>query len=207
MKPSYIEKLIRDHGGEITAHILDVWMRRFNLTATDLAAKLPANKRSIEAWRAGRYKIPLFLWRALRDIEKEKENNCVTPLTRATPWLRAAQHKISELTQLQENWDSYGSPPIQPSAIEQASESLKYLSVLHLPHPQIFPVPGGGLQIEFQQEGRELEIEFLPDGSIEYLMVATDNEMREGSILPSSSGDLYRLAFWLQGKQAAALQV
>ncbi len=49
-----------------------------------------------------------------------------TPLARATPWLRAAQHKISELARLAENWDSYGSRPIQSMAIEQASIAIEH---------------------------------------------------------------------------------
>lgn len=126
--------------------------------------------------------------------------SCATPVARSTPWLRAAQQKISELARLAENWDSYGSRPIQSSAIEQASKAIEYLSDISLPPPQIFPVPGGGLQLEFEQDGRELEIEFLPDGSTEYLMIASNGEMREGSIPSGSKGDLYRLAYWLQGK-------
>jgi hypothetical protein len=129
--------------------------------------------------------------------------SCATPLARATPWLRAALSKISELAQLEVNWDSYGSRPIQSAAIEQASKAIEYLSDINLPPPQIFPVPGGGLQLEFEQDGRELEIEFLPDGSTEYLMVASNGEMREGPIPSGSKGDLYRLAYWLQGKQVA----
>jgi hypothetical protein len=128
----------------------------------------------------------------------------VTPLAKATPWLRAAQLKISELAQLAENWDSYGSRPIQPRAIERASAALDCLSYINLPAPQIFPVPGGGLQLEFEQGGRELEIEFLPDGSRGYLMVAENGEMSEGSIPAGSKGDLYRLAYWLQGKLDSA---
>ncbi len=123
----------------------------------------------------------------------------VTPLTRATPWLRAAQLKISELAKLAENWDSYGSPRIQSAAIEQASRALDCLSSINLPPPQIFPVPGGGIQMEFEQNGRELEIEFMPDGAIGYLMVADNGEMREGPISPALSGDLCRLAYWLLG--------
>jgi hypothetical protein len=124
----------------------------------------------------------------------------VTSLAEASSWLRAAQRKISELAQLTENWDSYGSHPIQRVAIERASDAIGCLSTINLPAPQIFPVPGGGLQLEFEQDGRELEIEFFPDGSTEYLMVASNGEMREGSIPSGSKGDLYRLAFWLQGK-------
>ena len=132
-------------------------------------------------------------------------------LGRSSPdtWLRLAQQKISRLSQLTENWDSYGSRPVQQAAIEQASGLLFKLANLNLPHPHIVPVPGGGIQLEFQQESRELEIEILPDGLTEYLMVDKDGEMLEGSIHSGSPSDakddLYRLVHWLQGKQVAAV--
>jgi hypothetical protein len=139
-------------------------------------------------------------WQWLEDRPSSLAGNSVTPVVYATAWLREAQHKVFELTQLRENWDSYGSRRIQQAAIEQTSAALRHLSMINLPSPQIFPVPGGGLQLEFEQDGRELEIEFLPDGSTEYLMVDSNGEMREGSIPTGSKGDLYRLAYWLQGK-------
>ncbi len=131
----------------------------------------------------------------------------VTPLSEASLWLRSAQRKISTLAQLPENWDSYGSPAIHQAAIEQAAEVLACLSDLDLPDPHIVPVPGGGIQLELQQEKRELEIEILPDGSIEYLLVAERGEMKEGAIPSGSRGEIYLLAYRLQGKQAAAHQL
>ncbi|MGH9839320.1 MAG: hypothetical protein ACREEM_11110 [Blastocatellia bacterium] len=130
----------------------------------------------------------------------------VTPLADANQWLRNAQRKITELKQLPENWDSYGSRTIQQAAIEQAGNLLARLSKLDLPRPQIFPVPGGGIQFEFRQDRRELELEILPDGSIEFLIVINSSEMREGAIPSGSLGEIYRLAYWLQGKQVAAYQ-
>lgn len=120
-------------------------------------------------------------------------------------WLHLAESKISELSKLPENWDSYGSRAIQQAAIEQASALLVKLANQNLPQPDIFPVPGGGIQLEFQQESRELEIEILPDGLTEYLTVNEDGEMLEDSIPSGSQDDLYRLALWLQGKQVAAV--
>lgn len=116
-------------------------------------------------------------------------------------WIRQADQKISELSQLPENWDGYGSRSIQQAAVEQASALLSKLASFNLPAPQIFPVPGGGIQLEFRQDSRELEIEILPDGSIEYLTVNEEGQMSEGSVLPN---DVYRLAHWLQEKLLAA---
>lgn len=128
----------------------------------------------------------------------------VTPIEQANPWLLSALRKVADLAELPEGWDSYGSRQIQQAAIERVSDVLNTLSCLNLPLPQIFPVPGGGIQIELRQDGRELEIEILPDGSIEYLLVLADGEMSEGAIPPASQGELLRLVFKLQGKQSAA---
>lgn len=125
----------------------------------------------------------------------------VTPLADANPWLRNAQRKITELKQLPENWDSYGSRPIQSAAIEKAADLLAILSKLNLPQPQVFPVPGGGIQFEFQQDRRELELEILPDGSIEFLIVTNGDEMREGAIPSVSMAEIYLLVYELQGKR------
>lgn len=119
-------------------------------------------------------------------------------------WLHLAESKISELSKLPENWDSYDSRAIQQPAIEQATALLFKLANLNLPPPDIFPVPGGGLQLEFQQESRELEIEILPDGQTEYLTVNEDGQMSEGSISVGSQNELYRLAHWLQGEVLVA---
>lgn len=116
-------------------------------------------------------------------------------------WLAQAVQKIAELSALPENWDGYGSRSIQQTAVEQASSLLPGLASFNLPAPQIFPVPGGGIQLEFQQEARELEIEILPDGSMEYLTMNEEGQMSEGFVLPA---DIYRLAHWLQAELLAA---
>lgn len=111
--------------------------------------------------------------------------------------VKTVVEKIAELARLSENWDSYGSRPIQPAAIEKTIELLRELSKFDLPLPQIFPVPGGGIQLEWQNAERELEIELLSDGSVEFLIVDEEGEMREGQISPYSSAEIYRLVHWL----------
>lgn len=135
----------------------------------------------------------------------ETQWGAITPLlAEADLWLRPAQRKISELAQLPENWDSYGSRSIQPAAIKQAADLIAYLSKFNLPSPHIFPVSGGGIQLEFEQGGRELEIEILPDGSLEFLKVDEKGEMQEGKVLSGSEPEIRRLVYWLQGRRVEA---
>ncbi len=132
----------------------------------------------------------------------EAQWGVVTPLSEMNSWLRSAQRKVSELANLPPGWDGYNSRPVQQQAIERTLNILKCIAGLRLPRPQIFPVPGGGLQVEFSQDGRELEIETLPDGSVEYLITDPGGHMVENSIPANSNAEIYRIIYWLQGKAA-----
>jgi len=108
-------------------------------------------------------------------------------------WLSASLKKIGELRELRAGWDSYNAQPIQERAIQEGSDLLMYLARLDLPEPRIVPTSAGGIQLEFQKDERELELEILPDGSIEFLTV----EMQEGTVLAITSSRMFELANWL----------
>ncbi|MEJ7859995.1 MAG: hypothetical protein WKF90_00015 [Pyrinomonadaceae bacterium] len=114
----------------------------------------------------------------------------------SSSWLRRAQQKLRELSELRDNWDSYGSRPIQQKASETAAELLTETAKFGLPEPQIFPVPGGGLQLEWDNAKCELELGILPDGEMEFLITDSKGEMLENRISPSWMGEIYRLANW-----------
>jgi hypothetical protein len=97
-------------------------------------------------------------------------------------WLRSAQEKLEELSKLPENWNSYGSRPIQSGAIETAANLLSDLIKINMPEPKIFPVSGGGIQLEWENSKCEFELEIMPDKSIEYLIVDEKGEMHEGKL-------------------------
>ena len=125
----------------------------------------------------------------------------VTPIESTNQWQREAQQAIARLARLPVNWDGYGSLPIKQPAIERAADLVTLLARFSImPRPQIFPVSGGGLQLEFQRVNRELELEVMPDGSIEYLTVNEIGYMREGSITSPDAKEVVILAHWLQGK-------
>ena len=49
------------------------------------------------------------------------------------------------------------------------------LQGLPLPTPRVCPVTGGGIHFAWQVQDREVEIEILPDGSAEYLVVEKES--------------------------------
>ena len=122
----------------------------------------------------------------------------------ATPGLIDALRTISNLVRLDDNWDSYGSPRIQQAAVERVVQVLCAADGEDPPPPRIVPVSGGGLQIEWAAGVRELEIEMLPDGSIEFLKVEA-NEMTEAPLPPEETYLIVpKLLRWLSGKGVQA---
>ncbi|HLY59996.1 MAG TPA: hypothetical protein VKV95_04450 [Terriglobia bacterium] len=107
----------------------------------------------------------------------------IVPLFMATPEFAESLRTISTLAKLPANWDSYGSPAVQTPAVQRAVEVLAACQALCPTAPRIVPVAGGGLQIEWDVKSRELEIEVLPNGSIEVLMV--EGEMMIETPLPA----------------------
>ena len=94
--------------------------------------------------------------------------------TPALPSLERAREKLLSLRDLPENWNTYGSPPIEEAAIKAGERFLDLLSTM-----AVVPVSGGGVQFEI---GGALEIEFLPDGSCEVLVEFTDGQITAGTI-------------------------
>lgn len=105
--------------------------------------------------------------------------------------------KLAELSILPDNWDGYGSPSLQPAVKEAAADLIGILCEAGAPLPHFAPVSGGGLQLEWQRNGRELELEILPNGDLAFLKVYESGEMEEG-LLPRSFHDhVVELVQWL----------
>lgn len=118
-------------------------------------------------------------------------------------WLRSARKKLEELAALPQNWNSYGSRPIQPEAIETTANLLSDLAKIKMPEPQIFPVSGGGIQLEWENSKCELEIEVLPDKSIEYLIVDEEGNMHEGQMPQYNLIELACLTNWFVSERSS----
>lgn len=130
----------------------------------------------------------------------------VTALSDAQSWIRESFRKLNEFSRLSENWDGYGSRPIQPAAIQQAASLVEQLSQFVIPAPQIFPVPGGGLQFEWKNAKCEMELEILPDGTMEFLIEDIEGQMREGVISPTYE-NLSRLILWFNCQRASVIEL
>lgn len=103
---------------------------------------------------------------------------------------REIHERLNELSNLPDNWNSYGAPRVDKTALNMTRAILRqvYLELADAPKPFVAPGSDGGLGIEFTTvSGNELLVDVHPDGTAEYLMeivdTGTQNEERsEGQI-------------------------
>ncbi|MBX3465153.1 MAG: hypothetical protein ACK53T_02715 [Planctomycetota bacterium] len=70
--------------------------------------------------------------------------------------------RLNALLCLPQNWNTYGSMPIAAATIRRAFQFMVHALPLQAPAPAIVPTPSGGIQLEWHQDGLDLEIELLP---------------------------------------------
>ncbi len=110
---------------------------------------------------------------------------------------------LENLKYLSDDWDGYGSPRIDLSIIQSADNLLKNLySRSSSPTPQAVPIPGGRIQLEWDRDGKSLEIEFEDVQTIRYLKWWPDKGVEEEGVLPVSELDKIRqLLEWLTAEE------
>lgn len=112
-------------------------------------------------------------------------------------WFVDAIDDIRRLTELEQNWDGYGSPPIGARVFETTVFLLGRFAIEanRLPVPNLAPVTGGGLHLEFGVGSKELEIEVLPDTSIEVFL--TEGHFEQESQMRADWLNVTAVADWL----------
>jgi hypothetical protein len=89
--------------------------------------------------------------------------------------------------------------------LEEARRLLAEMEPYVMPTAHIGPVSGGGLGIEWRLGGRDLNLEILPDGSIEYLKAEKTptgfdvDRMEDGQIDRDQLTKVHQLVRWLLG--------
>jgi len=92
-----------------------------------------------------------------------------------------AIYEVIRLRELEENWDSYGSPPLKVETINKSIALIKSVPMEDLPVPHVIPTADGGIQFEWGGI-RGLEIEVTQNGEIEYLKCENGEPVEESSI-------------------------
>jgi len=92
---------------------------------------------------------------------------------------------IDEVAALPQNWDTYGSPPIQRPALDAARRLLHIGEAEGLPEPHILPISGGGVQLEWYTPTHGLELVIHASGEFEYVLVNRPEGVVAEGDLPS----------------------
>ncbi len=113
-------------------------------------------------------------------------------------------NRVGQLITLPKNWDSYGGNVINEDCVGRAVEILKHLIDLRdrtgisLPVPFVAPLSSGGIQIEWEEGERYLELTLVPEASdIEYFAgdrTSVGELSLEGSM--KSVKNFEELLFW-----------
>jgi len=113
-------------------------------------------------------------------------------------WLIKAKYMLDQVGALPDRWDAYGSPALDPKVYQNALRFLEFLKYEEqVPTVFVIPVSGGGVQLEWQFKGRELEVEFSQLDTVGYLKVFKNKSMEEGEFPPENSDVARNLIQWL----------
>ena len=96
--------------------------------------------------------------------------------------------RLAEVARLEEDWDSYGGLPPTPDAIRAARRLLTRLLPQNGSTPghgvgpnAVLPFPNGGVQLIWERDADELQVDVGPSGDFGYLWVRRDGGARESS--------------------------
>lgn len=107
--------------------------------------------------------------------------------------------RVVELATLPGGWNSYDASPVSPTALHR---TLKFLLEHVMPgvdHPSVVPTVRGGLQLEWHNNGLDIEVEIASDEPVSFFventrtgeiseMILTGNEERMRQWLTRASG-------------------
>ena len=89
-------------------------------------------------------------------------------------WLAHVAQELAAILELAPNWNSYGAPVVEKSAITQAFSVLQSIAKTDTPAPYVLPTPTGGVQFEWHTQEIDLEVEISPGREVSFLLDCTD---------------------------------
>jgi hypothetical protein len=100
-------------------------------------------------------------------------------------WLKPTITRAANLLALPTNWDKFGAPRIEPTAIQNAIDTLSLFMADRSSLPQWTPTRNGGVQLDWHERGIDLEIAFerdRPDGYAVFSDLENPDDDWDGSV-------------------------
>jgi len=118
-------------------------------------------------------------------------------------WLRRTLSRLESVARLEDDWDGRGSNGTDQAVCLAAFRLVLQLALVSeepLPVPFVCPIPGGTLQLEWDSDGKHVEIEFIDAHRLAVLMEdasVSDEAMRVDEFPVSSMDRIKDLLDWL----------
>lgn len=103
-----------------------------------------------------------------------------------SPICQQIEQKINEFLSYKNRWDTYKAEAPSSATLKFALEFIKnaylvlYNHSISIPETFVVPTKAGGIQFEWEIEGRELELEIVAKNTFKYLAIDNETE-KEGS--------------------------
>jgi hypothetical protein len=85
------------------------------------------------------------------------------------PWLEQVASSLKAILSLEQDWDSYGAPVIEPMHVVAALQLLRKVAGHESPPPWTVPTARRGVQFEWHLDGVDIELAVDDDGALVYL--------------------------------------
>lgn len=99
-------------------------------------------------------------------------------------FVSGVEAKLDDLGRLGANWDSYGAAPVDPNVIAAARALIRSLPENIAYRPRVVPLSSGGLQFEWHEGTKVLELELENPQTIHYLQWHPERQVEEEDSFP-----------------------
>ena len=108
--------------------------------------------------------------------------------------LMPVMERLAELMSMPRGWNSYDANPISGTALRRTIEFLLEHVAFGIDHPAVVPTIRGGLQLEWHNNGLDIEVEVAPDGPVTFFV---EDGATEEPIEMHLTGNENRIRQWL----------
>lgn len=95
-------------------------------------------------------------------------------------WYAVLKERLRSYARLPLNWNGEGARPLDATVVKRALELLLLLRDAEAPTPFVSALAPGGVGFEWEAGTRELTLNVLPDGSLEYARADPDGSISDG---------------------------
>ncbi len=123
-------------------------------------------------------------------------------------WKKLCMKKIDEFEQFEDNWDSYDALPFKKGYLDFIRSFIEDLRN-DIPQPSVVPINDGSIQLEWDVNGKHLEMEITKTKKIMWLKdkgkitktgFKYDEKYEDGTIDCDDIEKINELIDWISGK-------